>query len=75
MRWRQNLILRRMRGEEVEVPQVEEEELQASPPVDSTGVVDPLGEQDPVGDSVTAEPPPVDTVEPPPADSSPTPLQ
>jgi monofunctional biosynthetic peptidoglycan transglycosylase len=75
MRWRQNLILRRMRGEEVEVPQVEEEELQASPPVDSTGVVDPLGEQDPVGDSVTAEPPLVDTVEPPPADSSPTPLQ
>lgn len=28
MRWRQNFILRRMRGEQVEVPEVEEEDLQ-----------------------------------------------
>lgn len=39
MRWRQNLILRRLRGEEVEVPQVETETAAepAPAPADSTG--------------------------------------
>ena len=36
MRWRQQLILRRLRGENVEVPKVETEVPQAPPPIDST---------------------------------------
>lgn len=36
MRWRQNLILRRMRGEAVEVPSVEEEDPQPVAAADST---------------------------------------
>ncbi len=35
MRWRQNLILRRMRGEQVEVPKEEAEEEIVPPPADS----------------------------------------
>jgi len=54
MRWRQNLILRRMRGEEVEVPQVEEEEL---PPVvapsDSLVPADSLTDTAPVPPDTT----------------------
>lgn len=56
MRWRQSLILRRMRGEWVEVPQVAEEET--APPTDSV----------PAGGGVWAVP---DSSLEPPADSSP----
>jgi monofunctional biosynthetic peptidoglycan transglycosylase len=71
MRWRQNLILRRMRGEEVEVPQVEEEELPpVVAPVDSVVPGDSLAdtvEVIPQGDTVPADSAPVDTTSPEPA--------
>jgi monofunctional glycosyltransferase len=78
MRWRQNLILRRMRGEEVEVPQVEEEDLQ--PVVDSAAAADSIPEMS-VDSDTTASPtlaedtvPPEDTIPPAaPADSAPPP--
>lgn len=38
MRWRQNLILRRMRGEEVEIPKIETEVIPA-PTLDTTPVI------------------------------------
>jgi monofunctional biosynthetic peptidoglycan transglycosylase len=76
MQWRQNLILRRMRGEEVEVPQVEEEELPPVITTDSVLVTDSIPEFIPEADSTTSEPPPVDSMSPPPApDSAPAPLQ
>jgi monofunctional biosynthetic peptidoglycan transglycosylase len=40
MKWRQNLILRRMRGEEVEVPSVEEEDPQPQAAADSAAAPD-----------------------------------
>ncbi len=73
MKWRQNLILRRMRGEEVEVPQVEEEEVPPVVPVDSAAMADsipePVPDSLPVVDSVT-EPAPSDSVVADPADSA-----
>lgn len=73
MRWRQNLILRRMRGEEVEIPRVETE-TQAQPvAADSMETVpDSLGL--PFPDSFPAEPepaPPVTDTIPATADSTP----
>jgi monofunctional biosynthetic peptidoglycan transglycosylase len=65
MRWRQNLILRRMMGEQVEVPQVETEiepirvdSLDVTPSADSTPEADtlPWAEEPPV--------PEVDTISP-----------
>lgn len=87
MRWRQNLILRRMRGEEVEVPRVEEEDLQPVIAPDSAQVtadtVDSLPEYvvpdtalpEPAPTELPPEPAPVDSTVPPPApmDSVPTP--
>jgi monofunctional glycosyltransferase len=64
MRWRQNLILRRMRGEEVEVPkeQPEEEIVAPAPIVDSlTPVIDTTVWPIVPGDTVPYEPP-TDTV-------------
>lgn len=63
MRWRQNLILRRMHGEDVEVPQVEEElEPDSLPiPVDSIPPVDSMIELfdslAPAPDSAANQPP------------------
>ncbi len=65
MKWRQNLILRRMRGEQIEVPQVEEEELPTPAPVDSATVADSTAEGvtesvspvDSVADSTSSVPP------------------
>ncbi len=37
MRWRQNLILRRMRGEQIEVPREEEPEVDAAPATEPEG--------------------------------------
>jgi hypothetical protein len=67
MRWRQNLILRRMRGEQVEVPTIEEEDLQPVTTPDSaagdTGVVaDSI-----LPDTAVHEPAPSDSTAPPPA--------
>lgn len=72
MRWRQDLILRRMRGEQVEVPQVEQE---VEPP---PAVTDSLAPPDSLpADSVPAYEPAPDSLPPtdppPPADSAPTP--
>jgi monofunctional biosynthetic peptidoglycan transglycosylase len=77
MRWRQNLILRRMRGEEVEVPQpVEEEEFapMEPQPYDSLGPTqgDTLFPDTTFTDSMPPEPTPVDTV---PADTAPAWMQ
>jgi monofunctional biosynthetic peptidoglycan transglycosylase len=69
MRWRQNLILRRMRGEEVEVPRALEEDL---PPIradtsgDSTTVID-----DSAGAGDTVAVPPDSVPAPVAGDSSP----
>jgi len=72
MQWRQNLILRRMLGEQVEVPQVEEEDPQ---PVvaDSAEVIDSIPEFVPETDTTVSAPPAEeDTLPPPaPADSAP----
>jgi monofunctional glycosyltransferase len=55
MRWRQQLILRRMRGEDVEVPRVEAE---IPPPVES-----PVDSEQPViPESIPSAPPPLDSV-------------
>ena len=72
MRWRQDRILRRMRGEQVEVPQVEQE---VEPP---PAVTDSLAPPDSLpADSVPAYEPAPDSLPPtdppPPADSAPTP--
>lgn len=69
MQWRQNLILRRMRGEEVDVPKIEEEELPPVAPTDSATVADSASESIPESDTTPSEPAPVDTVQPP-ADSA-----
>jgi monofunctional biosynthetic peptidoglycan transglycosylase len=75
MRWRQSLILRRLRGEEVEVPKAEEEEpVTPEPPStpDSNSVVpqadsaDTVGRTDSTDSTGQVTPPP----EPAPADSS-----
>jgi len=56
MRWRQQLILRRMRGEQVEVPRVATEDIpSASPPPDTLAPIPPP-------DSVPLEPVPYDSV-------------
>jgi len=80
MRWRQDLILRRMRGEPVEVPQVEPEVEPPPPAADTLELVPdsvPL-----VGDSLPVapdsglppgEPPPPDSVELSPAPEPPGP--
>lgn len=70
MKWRQNLILRRMRGEEVEVPTVEEEDQQPAP-ADSAAAPDTnaAGEyQDGLLPSMreSLPAPPVDSLLPPP---------
>ena len=69
MRWRQNLILRRMRGEEVEVPREEEEEVASvePPPYDSLGITP--------GDTVFPDTTSADSTAPPPMrlDSVPAP--
>jgi monofunctional biosynthetic peptidoglycan transglycosylase len=71
MRWRQNLILRRMRGEQVEVPKAEEEEPTIEPTIPEPELdTTPAGAGDSVPpippDSVApgAEQPPVDSVAP-----------
>ena len=50
MRWRQNLILRRMRGEQIEVPRVEEpdpqDEAAPSAVADSSAIIDSIGPAD-----------------------------
>lgn len=72
MRWRQSLILRRMRGEEVEVPKpVEEEEVvpAESEPYDSMAPGDTLFDSTFV-DTLQSEPSPGDTV---PTDTTPAP--
>jgi monofunctional biosynthetic peptidoglycan transglycosylase len=38
MRWRQDLILRRMRGEQIEVPNVQDEEAPIEPPIPEPGL-------------------------------------
>ncbi len=63
MRWRQDLILRRMRGEEVDVPHVEEElepdslliPADSLPPVDS--MIEPLDSLAPPADSLADQSP------------------
>lgn len=76
MRWRQNLILRRMRGEEVEVPRVEEEEIAPieSQPFDSLGPTpeDTAALDSTFGDSAHPLPTYPDTV---PADTATVPTQ
>jgi len=62
MAWRQQLILRKLRGEPVEVPPVVEEELPAPTPVESL--------PPPVIDTAI---PPVDTIAPVHPDSAPAP--
>lgn len=64
MKWRQNLILRRLRGEEIEVPQVEDEELPAAT-LDSTVVSDSVPEFVPEADSTPSEPVATDSTLPP----------
>jgi hypothetical protein len=60
MRWRQNLILRRMRGEPVEVPRAEEPAEPTRPvPVPEEGDTAPA-------ELPTPEPQPIDTVPLPP---------
>jgi monofunctional biosynthetic peptidoglycan transglycosylase len=75
MRWRQDLILRRMRGEEVEVPKViPEDELPPAVMLDSMPIIDSLLiDSLPIPDSVSPLdtlpqklPPPDDTLAPPP---------
>jgi monofunctional biosynthetic peptidoglycan transglycosylase len=67
MQWRQSLILRRMRGEEVEVPTVEEEDLQPAGTVDSTAADSGI---EALPDSTTPAPLPADSIPGPvPADS------
>jgi len=69
MTWRQNLILRRMLGEQVEVPTVEEEDLQPVAASDSTATADSSLEAAP--DTVAPEPLPADSIpRPVPADST-----
>lgn len=71
MRWRQNLILRRLRGEWVEVPKVEQEEVEPAPAApDSLSLpdtlpVDSIPFYEPAPDSF----PPAEEPAPPPADS------
>jgi len=65
MRWRQNLILRRMHGEEVEVPPVQDEmEADSAPlPDDSLALPeDSLGEPDEIVPPPESLPPPTDTL-------------
>lgn len=64
MRWRQDLILRRLRGEEVEVPQVEPEteqeptdSLPATPPLDTLLAPDSLAPAEAPADSAGVEVP------------------
>ena len=72
MRWRQDLILRRMRGEEVEVPTVEEEDLQpAAAPEDSTPAADTAGYSEEGLLPSLREPPPPEPADSAPADSAP----
>ena len=71
MRWRQNLILRRMRGEQVEVPQMEEEDLQPLQIPDSAAVIVDSIPESPVPDTTLPEPPPADTSGPPPDSNAP----
>jgi monofunctional biosynthetic peptidoglycan transglycosylase len=80
MKWRQNLILRRMQGEQVEVPTVEEEDLQPATAPDSTAIPDSMAEASP--DTAAPEPAPfdslpeqvpVDSTAPPPAPAVPAP--
>ncbi len=73
MRWRQNLILRRMRGEAVEVPKVESES-EAEPPAGAVDSTDAETDSVPIApDSLPAAPdflaPPAEPA-PAPADSS-----
>jgi hypothetical protein len=72
MRWRQNLILRRLRGEEIEVPKALEEDLpppRADTSWDSTTVIDDSAGG---GDTTPVQPGPPDTVPASvPADSTP----
>jgi len=71
MRWRQNLILRRMRGEEVEVPRPAEEDLPPVPP-DSTMDTTAVRDSNVAPDTMSAEPPPSDSAPAvAPADSTP----
>ncbi len=68
MRWRQNLILRRMRGEQIEVPQEEEEEADTPPPAPEPELGDSATRApvDSVAVDTLTEPPPspVDTITP-----------
>jgi monofunctional glycosyltransferase len=76
MKWRQNLILRRMRGEEVEVPTVEEEDPQPQAVADSAAAPDTnaAGEyQDGLLPSMREELPPAPADSALPADTSPAP--
>jgi monofunctional biosynthetic peptidoglycan transglycosylase len=73
MRWRQDLILRRMRGELVEVPQVEEEDLQPVQTPDSAAVIVDSIPEYPVPDTTLPEPPPADTTALPPDLTAPPP--
>lgn len=78
MKWRQHLILRRMLGEQVEVPQVEEEDPLPVLP-DSAGVIDSIPELVPAIDTaidtaVSPSPAEEDTLlSPAPVDSIPVP--
>lgn len=63
MIWRRNLILRRLRGEAVEVPPVETETV--APRVDiPSPLPDPLAPPDTTPDSVTVPPPDTGTPKP-----------
>ena len=74
MKWRQDLILRRMRGEEVEVPRVEEEDPQPGVTPDSVEVADSIPEFIPETDTTVSPSPPADSAPPPaPVDSAPPP--
>lgn len=82
MRWRQNLILRRLRGEDVEVPKVEEEDPQPLPALDSAAVTPDSTILYPSPDTTAPVPGPPDSTTPPvdstgapptPIDSSPAP--
>ncbi|MBP9198397.1 MAG: transglycosylase domain-containing protein [Gemmatimonadales bacterium] len=68
MRWRQNLILRRLRGEQVEVPTVETEAEPPPPAADSTATP-PDSAPAPLEAPPADEPPPADTL-PAPADAT-----
>jgi monofunctional biosynthetic peptidoglycan transglycosylase len=74
MAWRQNLILRRMQGEQLEVPSVEEEDLQPTAVPDSTAADSLAGAAPdsglPVASDSTPEPEASDSIPPgPPPDT------